>query len=161
MVATYYDIFRSPLGTIYLIFSGEFLVGLSFEKPDGYSFQKGSAQGSFIAEMELYFRGEDINFSQKTKFLTGTEFEKKVWALLKKIPYGETRTYKWVAEKSGRSGAARAVGQALSKNPIPLIFPCHRVIESDGSLGGFSSGVDTKVRMLELEYYGKMNREME
>jgi methylated-DNA-[protein]-cysteine S-methyltransferase len=91
------------------------------------------------------------------KFLSGTDFEKGVWSVLRDIPFGETRTYKWVAERTGSPSAVRAVGQALSKNPIPIIVPCHRVIESDGSIGGYSSGVNTKRRLLELEYYAKMN----
>lgn len=152
-----YDIFKSPLGYIYLIFCEDFLVGLTFEKPSGCSFHKDSAPGEFIKELELYFQGNDVSFGQKKKFLSGTEFERKVWALLVEIPFGETRSYKWVAEKTGSPGASRAVGRALSKNPIPVVFPCHRVIESDGSLGGFSAGTDIKVRLLEMEYYGKQN----
>jgi O-6-methylguanine DNA methyltransferase len=88
--------------------------------------------------------------------LIGTEFERKVWAALNEIPFGETRTYKWIAEKIGNPAAVRAVGRALSKNPIPIVIPCHRVIESDGSIGGYSSGVNIKKRLLELEYYSKM-----
>ena len=84
------------------------------------------------AEKDLkdYFSGGNKGFGQKTKFLKGTDFEKEVWAALKAIPYGETRTYKWVAEKIGRPKATRAVGQALSKNPVPIVVPCHRVVES-------------------------------
>ena len=77
----------------------------------------------------------------------------KVWYALNEIPYGETKTYKWIAEKIGKPAAVRAVGQALSKNPIPIVVPCHRVIESDGSIGGYSSGVNVKKRLLEMEYY--------
>ncbi|MCK4261940.1 MGMT family protein [bacterium] len=65
-------------------------------------------------------------------------FQRRVWEVVKTIPYGQTRSYKWVAEKSGNPKASRAVGQALKKNPIPGIIPCHRVIRSNGSLGGFS-----------------------
>ena len=66
--------------------------------------------------------------------------------------------YKWIAEKIGRPAAVRAVGRALSKNPIPIVIPCHRIIESDGSLGGYSSGIDRKRRLLDMEYYARMNR---
>ena len=109
--------------------------------------------------MISYFNGSDKGFSQKVKFFEGTEFEKDVWEALNKIPFGETRSYKWIAETVGRPGASRAVGQALSKNPVPIVVPCHRVIESDGSLGGFSSGVNTKVRLLEMEHYAKQQIE--
>lgn len=151
-----YDIFDSPLGLLYLIFSGEFLAGISFKKPADIPFKKGSAPEYFIKELSLYFQGTSIKFSQKIKFLTGTDFERKVWSVLNEIPYGETKTYKWVAEKTGKPSAVRAVGRALSKNPIPIAIPCHRVIESDGSIGGYSSGVNIKKRLLEMEYYSSL-----
>jgi methylated-DNA-[protein]-cysteine S-methyltransferase len=80
-----------------------------------------------------------------------TNFQKKVWEVVKTIPYGQTRTYKWVAEKIGNPKAFRAVGQALKKNPLPGIIPCHRVIRSDGKLGGFSKGSKEKERLLKSE----------
>jgi methylated-DNA-[protein]-cysteine S-methyltransferase len=150
-----YDIFDSPLGALCLIFSGRLLSGISFGKPLNTPFKKGSAPEGFIRELRAYFSGANGAFKQEVKFLTGTDFEKKVWSVLTEIPSGETRTYKWVAEKTGKPSAARAVGRALSKNPIPIVIPCHRVIESDGSLGGYSSGVDIKRRLLEMEYYAK------
>jgi methylated-DNA-[protein]-cysteine S-methyltransferase len=155
----FYDIYECPLGSLYLIFSGSFLSGISFKKPSGIPFKKGSVPGNFIKELSSYFNGTNSSFSQKVKFLTGTDFEKKVWSVLKGIPFGETRTYKWVAEKIGNPSATRAVGQALSKNPVPIVVPCHRVIESDGSIGGYSSGINTKRRLLEMEYYAKMNKQ--
>lgn len=150
-----YDVFDSPVGTLYLIFSGRSLSGVSFEKPGTVPFRKGSAPESFIKELTDYFSGIPCVFKQEIKFLTGTDFEKKVWTLLPEIPFGETRSYKWVAEKSGNPSAVRAVGRALSKNPFPIVVPCHRVIESDGSIGGYSSGVDVKRRLLDMEYYAK------
>ncbi len=151
-----YDIFECPLGCLYLIFSGKFLAGVSFKKPSGVSFRKGSAPADFISELDLYFKGSGSEFKQKIKFLTGTDFERQVWSALQKIPYGQTRSYKWIAEKINNPSATRAVGRALSKNPIPVVVPCHRVIESDGSIGGFSSGIDRKRRLLDLEYYSNM-----
>ncbi|MBI5664560.1 MAG: methylated-DNA--[protein]-cysteine S-methyltransferase [Nitrospirae bacterium] len=147
--------FNSPIGTLYLTFSGRLLSGVSFEKPEHVPFRKGAAPASFIKELKAYFSGAHVAFSQEIKFLTGTDFEKKVWSALKDIPFGETRSYKWVAEKTGNSAAVRAVGRALSKNPVPIVVPCHRVIESDGSIGGYSSGVEVKRRLLEMEYYAK------
>ncbi len=87
----------------------------------------------------------------------GTEFERQVWELTSSIPYGETRTYKWIAEKLKKPRGVRAVGQALKKNPLPLIIPCHRVIQSDGNIGGYSSGIDIKRRLLEMEYYNNLS----
>lgn len=153
-----YDIFDSPLGEVHLIFLGNLLSGISFEKPSDIPLKRGTAPESFIGELESYFKGANIRFTQGLKFLTGTDFEKKVWAALNEIPFGETRTYKWVAEKVGSPLAVRAVGRALSKNPIPIVIPCHRVIESDGSIGGYSAGVNRKKRLLDMEYYGSMKR---
>ncbi len=143
------------MGLLYPVFSGKFLAGISFKKPLHIAFKKGIAPKGFIKELTYYFQGSDSNFSQQIKFLTGTDFERKVWSSLKSIPFGETRTYKWIAEKIGRPLAIRAVGRALSKNPVPIVLPCHRVIESGGSIGGYSSGVNLKVRLLELEFYSR------
>lgn len=80
-----------------------------------------------------------------------TEFEKKVYAACRLIPRGQTRTYKWVAEKIGRPRAYRAVGNALHKNPFAPQVPCHRVIKSDGSVGGFAGGIRKKLSLLRAE----------
>lgn len=80
-----------------------------------------------------------------------TRFQRRVLKVVSQIPAGETRTYKWVAGKVKSPDAARAVGQALRKNPYPLLIPCHRVISSDGSPGGFSRGVKVKEQLLKLE----------
>lgn len=153
----FYDIFDSPLGPLYIEFSGKFLTGISFEKPSDIPFKESAAPESFKKELVSFFDGTSASFNQEKKFLVGTYFEKKVWVALKEIPFGETRTYKWVAEKVGNPSATRAVGRALSKNPIPIVVPCHRVIESDGSIGGYSSGADIKRRLLDMEYYSKIN----
>ena len=80
-----------------------------------------------------------------------TEFERKVYLAVSKIPKGEVRSYKWVAKAVGKPKAARAVGNALNKNPYAPMVPCHRVIKSDGSMGGFSKGVGLKKRLLRRE----------
>ncbi len=80
-----------------------------------------------------------------------TSFQRKVLEVVKTIPYGEVRSYKWVAERMGKPRAARAVGQALKRNPYPAIIPCHRVIRSDGKLGGYSKGIQKKRRLLKDE----------
>ena len=85
--------------------------------------------------------------------MNGTVFQIKVWNQLRKIPYGEVRTYKQIAESIGHPKSSRAVANACAKNPIPPIIPCHRVIRSNGSLGGYSGigGVDTKRKLLNQE----------
>jgi len=80
-----------------------------------------------------------------------TPFAKKVYKAVLSIPIGEVRSYKWVAKKTGKSHATRAVGQILKNNPWPLIIPCHRVICADGKLGGYSSGIKKKKVLLDLE----------
>lgn len=83
--------------------------------------------------------------------MNGTPFQQEVWDALLTIPYGETRTYKQIAEQIGRPKAVRAVGQALNRNPLPILFPCHRVIGSGVKLVGFAGGLAEKQRLLEFE----------
>lgn len=83
--------------------------------------------------------------------MNGTPFQQEVWDALLTIPYGETRTYKQIAEQIGRPKAVRAVGQALNRNPLPILFPCHRIIGSSGKLVGFAGGLTEKQRLLEFE----------
>jgi methylated-DNA-[protein]-cysteine S-methyltransferase len=102
-------------------------------------------------ELDQYFSGNITSFSSEINFPHGTPFEKKVWRALTLIPYGETRTYGWVARRIGHPGAHRAVGRACGRNPIPILVPCHRVIRSSGELGGFTGGVGIKRKLLGLE----------
>jgi methylated-DNA-[protein]-cysteine S-methyltransferase len=107
-----------------------------------------------IEVLKEYFEGQDKNFSKFRLDLDGaTEFQVRVWRALKNIPYGSTRTYRWVAEQIGRPEAVRAVGNAIGRNPLPVIIPCHRVIGSDGKLHGYSAcgGVGLKRKLLALE----------
>jgi methylated-DNA-[protein]-cysteine S-methyltransferase len=152
---SFYDTVESPIGTLYLVFTGKILRGIDFKKP-GEILRKGNALPLIKKELKEYFENGREEFTQGINLTKGTEFDKKVWLALKDIPYGETRTYKWLAEKIGKPTAFRAVGQALSRNPIPILLPCHRIIESDGSIGGYSSGIDIKRRLLEIEYYNKL-----
>ncbi len=101
-------------------------------------------------EILEYCAGERSEFTVPVA-ATGTEWQMKVWEALRKIPFGETRSYAQVADMIGRPGAARAVGGANGCNRIPLIVPCHRVIAADGSLGGFNGGLHLKKRLLEHE----------
>lgn len=101
-------------------------------------------------ELKAYFQGEQKTFTVPTTSV-GTAFEQAVYEALKLIPYGETRSYLDIAKAIGRPKAARAVGQACGKNTLLLVVPCHRVIASDGSLGGFSLSLDIKAQLLRLE----------
>jgi len=88
---------------------------------------------------------------KKKSFKNRTPFQRKVYEVAGRIPFGQTRSYKWVAKESGNSEAVRAVGQALKRNPFPLIVPCHRVIKSDGRVGGYIWGSKVKEELLLLE----------
>jgi O-6-methylguanine DNA methyltransferase len=103
-----------------------------------------------VSQLKKYLRGERKRFVCKLDF-KGTPFQKKVWGALAKIPYGQTRSYKEIARAIGHPKAFRAVGNANGENSIPLILPCHRVIESNGGLGGFGHGVKVKKRLLDFE----------
>lgn len=98
-----------------------------------------------------YFNGQKVNFSLPIDLGGYTDFQIAVWEITKTIPYGELRSYKWVAQSIGNPKSARAVGHALALNPIPIIVPCHRVIASDGGLRGFSGGLELKERLIQLE----------
>jgi methylated-DNA-[protein]-cysteine S-methyltransferase len=109
-----------------------------------------SAFVEVIRQLQSYFAGERKNFDLSLS-LEGTDFQKTVWTALRKIPYGETISYKELAEMIDKPKAVRAVGAANGANPIPIIIPCHRVIGNDGSLTGFGGGLPLKKRLLELE----------
>ena len=103
-----------------------------------------------IHQLEEYFSGTRKSFDL-TLEMNGTEFQKKVWNELCNIPYGETRSYKDIAEKIGTPKAVRAVGGANNKNKLMIIVPCHRVVGADGSLIGYAGGIDAKQSLIELE----------
>ena len=103
-----------------------------------------------LNQLKKYLKGELQRFDCKLDF-KGTPFQKKVWSALAKIPYGQTRSYKEIARAIGHPKAFRAVGNANGQNSIPLIIPCHRVIENNGGLGGFGHGVKVKKQLLDFE----------
>ena len=102
------------------------------------------------SELSEYFAGVRRQFDLPI-CPEGTEFQKRVWEELRKIPYGETRSYGEIAEAVGSKRFSRAVGGANHRNPILILIPCHRVVASDGSLGGFAAGARLKARLLKLE----------
>lgn len=141
---------------LWLYFDESALVGISINY--GGAGPKGSENltekplpGPLEAELNRYFETGVLDLTWPARFERGTPFEQSVWKAARSIPAGETRSYGWLAQKIGRPRAARAVGQALARNPLPVVFPCHRVIRSDGGLGGFASGTRVKKYLLELE----------
>ncbi len=105
-----------------------------------------------VDQLDRYFQGHVFRFHLPLDF-SGTRFQQRVWSALQDIPYGQTWSYQTVANHISNPKAVRAVGQANSANPIPIIIPCHRVIRADGSLGGYGSGVTLKRDLLRLEGY--------
>lgn len=142
----------SPVGKLLLTSQNGKLSGLAF-----YRGQKQPSQeclcpilGLAAHELELYFAGRLKKFSVPLDLL-GTDFQLKAWKALTKIPFGKTISYSGQAKLLGSESAVRAVGSANGKNPICIIIPCHRVVAKDGSLGGYSGGLEIKKFLLELE----------
>ena len=106
---------------------------------------------NLVERLRAYFAGHKADFPDKLDLSAATTFQREVWEATRLIPYGETRSYTWVAEKIKKPKAVRAVGQALGRNPLPVIIPCHRVLASNGGLGGFSGGLEMKRFLLHLE----------
>ena len=104
-----------------------------------------------MERLRIYFSGHKAVFPEELDLSAATPFQREVWEITRLIPYGETRSYTWVAEQIGKPKALRAVGQALGSNPLPVIVPCHRVLNIDGKLGGYSRGVEMKRYLLSLE----------
>ena len=119
-------------------------------EPAGYTCRETPLLKEAGQQLMEYFDGLRVEFSLPLA-PAGTEFMKKVWNALLAIPYGETRSYREIADAVGNSKSCRAVGMANNRNPIAIIIPCHRVIGSDGSLVGYGSGLDKKEFLLSLE----------
>ena len=103
-----------------------------------------------IADLRRYFSGEPVVFSIAIDIDGAPPFRRRVWQATRNIPWGETRSYGWLAAQAGQPRGARAVGQAMAHNPVPIVVPCHRVVGARG-LGGFGGGLDVKRRLLALE----------
>lgn len=144
-------LWESPFGTMVLTEEDGALTSLYLgEKlPAGAAGPTPLLQAA-MAQLEEYFRGERTQFSLPLA-PKGTLFQREVWQELTRIPYGETITYRQLAERLGRPKASRAVGHANGKNPIWIIQPCHRVVGSDGSLTGYAGGLAMKQALLDWE----------
>lgn len=105
----------------------------------------------YLEQLDEYFHGDRHVFTVPLDILSGTPFQRQVWETLRRIPFGHTRSYADVASAAGYPRASRAVGTAVSKNPIAIMIPCHRVIGSNGTLTGFAGGLNLKQHLLELE----------
>lgn len=147
---------QSPVGDLTLTEENGALTGLYF----GRRSLKGEEGLTALLErasrqLEEYFAGKRKQFDLPLS-LWGTEFQRQVWAALRDIPYGETRSYGQIAQAVGRPKAVRAVGMANHRNPISIIVPCHRVVGADGSLTGYGGGLENKKFLLALERGGSL-----
>ncbi len=147
----------SPVGPLFLAASGKGLVRLEFEgriqKLDSAAIRLKESKKAitpYLRELDEYFAGKRRAFSEPLD-LRGTDFQLGCWHALLEIPYGETRSYRDIAQAIGHPHAYRAVGMANNRNPVAIIVPCHRVIASSGSLCGYGGGLNLKRKLLDLE----------
>jgi len=160
-----HSIFKTPFGWCALVKSDKGIMRILLPEPHRYVLYDritGSYPASVLSnecfmeeieQIQKYFSGQNPVFTFKLDLRHATRFQTRVWEATSEIPYSEVRTYSWIADRIGNSRAVRAVGNALARNPVPVIIPCHRVVRKDGALGGFSaaSGTDFKQMLLMLE----------
>lgn len=158
-----YIIFNTDMGWMGILSSAKGLLCTTLPRPSAQEIRQLFGESinhaswsphlfqDLMQRLKLYFAGHRVNFPDKLDLSGATRFQGAVWETTRLIPYGETRSYAWVAEQIKQPRALRAVGQALSRNPLPIIVPCHRVLASNGRLGGFSGGIEMKRRLLYLE----------
>jgi methylated-DNA-[protein]-cysteine S-methyltransferase len=148
---TLFTIIDSPLGELLVTGDGDTVTGLytTFAEIPG-SERDDEAFAGVAAQLREYFAGERTEFELDLD-LAGTPFQQRVWAELRRIPYGETISYAELADRIGRPTASRAVGAANGRNPVSIVVPCHRVIGSGGALTGYAGGLERKRALLKLE----------
>ena len=146
--------YNSIIGDIFISADENFLLSVQFVNHNFIENQENKIIRQTIKQFDEYFRGKRKKFELPLN-PKGTEFQKKVWLQLMKIPYGKSATYKDIATLIGDSNASRAVGNANNKNPIAIIIPCHRVIGSNNKLTGYAGGLDKKEKLLNLEKNNK------
>ncbi|NJC82243.1 methylated-DNA--[protein]-cysteine S-methyltransferase [Planosporangium mesophilum] len=156
-------VLSTPVGDLSVASAREAICRVEFGRVDA---RPGRAEGvddavlaAATAQLEEYFAGRRTAFELPLAEVGGSEFERAVRAELSRIPYGEMRTYGQVATAVGDPGAARAVGTACNRNPLPVLVPCHRVVGAGGKLVGFGGGLPRKRVLLELEARVRVERD--
>lgn len=150
--------YNSPLGVIKITADSKGITKIDFtnkKKIDKQSEISNEILLECIKQLDEYFQNKRQKFELKLN-LHGTDFQKKVWRELLKIPFGKTSSYGEIARRIKNPKAIRAVGQAVGKNPISIVIPCHRIIGSDGSLTGYAGGLWRKEWLLKLERYNRI-----
>lgn len=145
-----FAVYNTKIGKLKIEYENDVLTGIAYTENEKEQGIRSELSDKTVLQLEEYFDGRRKEFDIPIK-LRGTEFQKKVWKELLKIPYGATVSYKDIAIKIGNPKACRAVGMANHNNPILIIVPCHRVINKNKKLGGYALGLDLKRRLLELE----------
>ncbi|RQX04788.1 methylated-DNA--[protein]-cysteine S-methyltransferase [Micromonospora arida] len=142
----------SPIGEFSVATDGTSVCGARFGRLEAATDEPDDALSrQAVDELRAYFTGKLTTFTVPVSVPRGSDFERAVWREMTRIPYGETLTYGEVARLVGDPGAARAVGVACNRNPVPVIVPCHRIVGAGGKLVGFGGGLPRKVTLLELE----------
>lgn len=143
--------YPTPIGALWITETDAEITALGYHKPDTpFEHWETDVLREGYRQLVEYFAGERREFHLPLH-PRGTPFQQEVWEALQKIPYGETRSYRQIAEAIGRPNACRAVGGANHHNPIMIVIPCHRVVGADGSLTGYASGLEVKQKLLRLE----------
>ncbi len=146
----YYYKYNSIIGDIFISADDEALLSVGFKPIENNNNKQNIIIKKTIKQLDEYFSGKREIFNLPMN-PSGTEFQKRVWDELQKIPYGQTRSYKDIAIAIGNPKAYRAVGNANNKNPIGIIIPCHRVIGANKKLTGYAGGIDKKEKLLNME----------
>ena len=149
--------YESPIGWIDIIAEGNQILRASFSEAP-FSVPTFPPNLPVLTRtvklLDLYFTGGPIDFIEiSIQLAYTTEFQQQVWNVIRQIPYGEVRTYQWIADQIGRPKSARSIGNAVGANPVSILIPCHRVIRSNGGLGGYGGGLERKRQLLALEGY--------
>ncbi len=143
-------VIETPAGRLTLVADDKALTAIRFGGTPAAAKAASPVLEQAARELREYFAGTRREFTVPLA-PEGSAFQKKVWKALEGIPYGQTRTYKQIAEQIGHDKAFRAVGMANNRNPLPIVVPCHRVVGSDGTLTGYAGGVEMKDVLLKLE----------
>ncbi len=158
-------IFKSPWGWMGISESGKGIDGIALPKQSKRAiekvlrdqlhepFQAAATPRLEAARSQLldYLAGTRHTFDVPLDLSQGTSFQRQVWRMLQRVPFGKLRSYQWIAARVGGAQYARAVGNAVGANPLPIVIPCHRIVAQDASLGGFSGGLPMKLKLLSLE----------
>ena len=142
------SLLNSPIGALKIVTCPNFVREIQFLSKNSKNISLSKSEKPLVlveAEKQLkeYFNRQRKHFSLPL-FLPGTSFQQQVWKTLQEIPFGETRSYQEIAQTVGSPKASRAIGMANHRNPLPIVIPCHRVIQKNGDLGGYAGGVEVK-----------------